>query len=371
MTRIKKFFLLIFLNLFLILIILYAFEFFLGIQDSKWESLARSNNKNKALIVNKEGWGVFNGKVVSNWGYPVIFNDLGIKGFFGFRQRQFEIPKPENVFRVIVLGDSFSWGIGMAEEKRYSNLIEKMLNSRYSFKKFEVINLSVLGICTLQQKEILLKTKEIVQPDLIIIGFCLNDTKPGPESYTLERANFERKFKPFFNSLSFYMGKIGFKRFPDFIKKSILKIAEILNIIPTWEEAVDRTYNKSSPEWNEFLRALIDIKKISDEMGLPPPIFAVLNHGTSTTRPTDYNNPDRELRLYLRWWHQAERAAKRRGFITCNMEDLIKKKLSKEPLAVNRFDLHPSSRLHEVYAEKIFPLVCDIIEKYNLKMDRK
>ncbi len=369
MSKFTKILLVFLFNLLLILILLYGVEFFLNFQRLKRESLANFKVNDQKVIVTKEGWGVLKGKIVSTWGHPVFLSNFGIGGDFYFRQKPFKIPKPEGLFRIVALGDSFTWGTGMPEENRYTNILEKLLNNYFPARKFEVLNLSVLGASTVQERNILFRMKGILQPDLIIIGFCINDPKPGPQGFTPERAKFEKKVKPSLDKISKFMNCVGLPNLSILINDSIFRLAEIFNIIPTWQEAVDRTYNPKSQEWNEFLKALRDIKRFTDELGLPSPIFAVLNHGTSTTQPTEFSNPNRELRLYLKWWHQAERSAKKKGFITCNMEEDIKRYLSKEPLGVNKWDAHPSPKLHEIYANRIFSLICDIIK--NSKGDHR
>lgn len=367
---IKSFFLFVVINTVLILFILYLFEAFLRISDPQREIQNRFSKGNKKIIINSGGWGFLNGRIVSSWGIPVYFRNLGINGV-SFREKPFKTKKPEGTFRIIVLGDSFSWGVGISEDKRYSNILEKLLNSRYKFKKFEVINLSVLGFPTVEERNLLIRMKDIVQPDLIIVGFCINDPKHGSQGSSPERENFKRKIENKFAPISKFMSKIGLKELSNFIIKSIWKFSELTNLIPTWQEVVDRAYNPNSKEWNEFLKALRDIKRVSDEMNLPPPIFAVLNHGTSASKPTNYERPNKELRLYMKWWHQAEKAAKKRGFMTCNMEEEIKRELSNTPLGVNKWDAHPSEKLHEIYARKIFSLVCDITENFGLYGDHE
>jgi lysophospholipase L1-like esterase len=311
------------------------------------------------------GVAAVDGIQVSTWGYPVRFNnEFIIKDIpFLFRQKSFKVPKPEGIFRVIVLGDSLTWGAGLPEEKRYTEILEKLLNSECNkSKKFEVINLSAQGLSTISERDILLKGKDILQPDLIVIGFCLNDPQPRSQDYSPERENFEKKIGRFLR-----WRKIKLTLISSFIKRSVYRLAEILNVIPTWEEALDRVYDPHSKEWNEFLKALTDIKKISDEMGLPPPIFAVLNQGTKYTKPIHYEKPDKEIGLWLKWYHQAEAAAKNVGFLTVNMEDEIKKEPQDISFVVNKWDGHPSEKLNEIYASKIFSLICNVIENQKFQ----
>jgi hypothetical protein len=105
---------------------------------------------------------------------------------------------------------------------------------------------------------------------------------------------------------------------------------------------------------------------MSDEMDLPQPIFAVLNQGTYTDRPTDYNHPDEELQLYLRWYHQAEGTAAQLGFNPINYEQELAQQMTTEPYAVTVLDGHPSARVHRIYAEKLFKEIAGYIESGQL-----
>src|SRR5262249_13532460 len=48
----------------------------------------------------------------------------------GFREREIP-PKTAGRYRIAVVGDSFTWGQGIEEADRYSNLIEKFLGSGF------------------------------------------------------------------------------------------------------------------------------------------------------------------------------------------------------------------------------------------------
>ena len=66
---------------------------------------------------------------------PVHINSRGTRGL------EFQVPKPAGTFRVLSLGDSRTFGWGLAEAETYSGLIEKQLQARVgSGKKIEVIN---------------------------------------------------------------------------------------------------------------------------------------------------------------------------------------------------------------------------------------
>lgn len=93
---------------------------------------------------------------------------------FGFRDGNRTLEKPANTFRILMLGDSFTEGWGVAQDKTFSALLENKLNS-LSRGRFEVINMGVAGYSPLleylQLKNIGLEFK----PDLVILNFDYTD----------------------------------------------------------------------------------------------------------------------------------------------------------------------------------------------------
>jgi len=121
------------------------------------------------------------------WGHEVINNR------YGFREREFGVPKPEGCFRVMVLGDSFTWGAGLPVEQRYTNVLEGLLRQAYPGRQIEVLNFGTPGGPTVGERDIFRATKDAVGPDVVVVGFCLNDTQPKSQHYSVEREAFERK----------------------------------------------------------------------------------------------------------------------------------------------------------------------------------
>lgn len=93
---------------------------------------------------------------------------------FGFRDGKRTLEKPANTFRILMLGDSFTEGWGVAQDKTFSALLENKLNSMNS-GRFEVINMGVASYSPLleyvQLKNIGLEFK----PDLVILNFDHTD----------------------------------------------------------------------------------------------------------------------------------------------------------------------------------------------------
>jgi len=99
---------------------------------------------------------------------------------YGMRDDEPVISDTDHVHRIIAIGDSFTFGYGVRGEDSYPNVLEKMLNRENGAKKFEVLNLGLGGYST-QQEAIVLKYKGLMwDPELIIIGYVLNDPEIDP-----------------------------------------------------------------------------------------------------------------------------------------------------------------------------------------------
>lgn len=108
----------------------------------------------------------------------------------GFRDREYGISKPENTFRILMLGDSYTEGYGVEAAESFSKQLEKMLNDKSSSGKanvgksrqasaisrdYEVINTGV-GSYSPIIEYLLLKYKGVaLQPDMVILNFDWSD----------------------------------------------------------------------------------------------------------------------------------------------------------------------------------------------------
>jgi hypothetical protein len=92
--------------------------------------------------------------------YPIEINTHGM--------RQHELPKlkPARTKRIAVLGDSFIWGIGVADDDRLTELIENRLQST------QVLNFGVSGYAPIQY-HLMVPRVMALDPDIIVLVFCL------------------------------------------------------------------------------------------------------------------------------------------------------------------------------------------------------
>ncbi len=94
----------------------------------------------------------------------------------GLRDREYAIPKPPSVFRILMLGDSFTEGGGLPIEATVPKQLESQLNRRCG-PVFEVINAGVASYSPILEY-LLLKTVGLaLHPDLVVLEFDMTDLK--------------------------------------------------------------------------------------------------------------------------------------------------------------------------------------------------
>jgi len=96
----------------------------------------------------------------------------------GFRGEPVNAEKPAGVRRIVMLGDSITFGNSVAWNQTFSYELQRMLNERAGRRKFEVLNLGVSGYNTGQELATLRELGLAFSPDLIILNVCLNDSDP-------------------------------------------------------------------------------------------------------------------------------------------------------------------------------------------------
>lgn len=91
---------------------------------------------------------------------------------FGFRDTEHDYAKPQGVFRILGLGDSFTEGAGANFEETYLFRLESMLNNRQGkHPKIEIIKAGIGGYSAEPERILLQYYGVKYEPDLILVGF--------------------------------------------------------------------------------------------------------------------------------------------------------------------------------------------------------
>jgi lysophospholipase L1-like esterase len=94
----------------------------------------------------------------------------------GFRDIEFPPVQSSRAFRIVCLGDSWTFGWNVGQEFTYPAQLKNLLKQTFPDTSFEVFNLGVGGYSSYQGLQLLKRKALALQPDLVVIGFAMNDS---------------------------------------------------------------------------------------------------------------------------------------------------------------------------------------------------
>lgn len=110
-------------------------------------------------------------------GVPVAINSIGL------RDREYG-PKASGTTRILMLGDSLTFGWGVREEDTPSKLLETSLNGGDSDRHYEVVNSGVGNYNTAMQVSYFFDKGRALEPDVVILNYFINDAESTPRRKT-------------------------------------------------------------------------------------------------------------------------------------------------------------------------------------------
>lgn len=87
----------------------------------------------------------------------------------GWRDLEHDVEKPDGIFRILVLGDSFIEANSVKFEDTFHRHVEEL--ARAAGNNVEVINMGVAGYGTLQEYLVFQYIGHLYNPDLVLVGF--------------------------------------------------------------------------------------------------------------------------------------------------------------------------------------------------------
>jgi len=199
---------------------------------------------------------------------PIVINE------YGLHDDSFPIKKRKKELRILNLGDSITMGHGVTKDETYSKFLELILSD--SLREYEIIqaiNTVVQGYSTFQELEVLNRSLKF-DPDIVTIGFCLNDaTEPFVVNKELGGIglDYHRVTQAPNKLLSFFLNETGFGRLVQEIRirkldANQMKIAELYDVKKMITKQVDSTYQS---QWNFTLAELNKIYTVCKMKDIP------------------------------------------------------------------------------------------------------
>jgi lysophospholipase L1-like esterase len=97
----------------------------------------------------------------------------------GFRSGPIAAAKRPGVLRVACIGDSWTFGMNVNQDQTYPARLDAWLRQQTPGSDVEVMNFGVLGYTSFQGLELLRRRVLDLHPDVLVIGFGMNDSDVG------------------------------------------------------------------------------------------------------------------------------------------------------------------------------------------------
>jgi lysophospholipase L1-like esterase len=112
----------------------------------------------------------------------------------GLRDDEIRLPKPPHVFRILLLGDSFTFGVGVELHETFTKQLEVLLNQPGSQGRYEVINGGCSSYSPILEYLFLVHKGLALAPDLVILNYDLSDVQDDYKYSQL--ADFDQDGRP-------------------------------------------------------------------------------------------------------------------------------------------------------------------------------
>jgi len=260
----------------------------------------------------------------------------------GHRDNEFAADKPENTFRIVVLGDSLTFGEGVEDvNDLYTEIIETKLNRGQFSYRIEVINTAQCGYNVAEYLRTMKHQGLSYGPDLVMIGFFLNDIEDSKEN----RPRTEILPGPLHRLLS----KVSFVYHYTYYGISSALLGE------RWD-AYTRAYTSPhSHDWKRFALYWEELLTVCRDRGIPAVVIILpcIEHLDDEHEHIDVY--DRVASLSIE-----------NGAAVMNVFPTLKGRQPKE-LRVGVTDAHPNKEAHKIYAESIYAFLMENEELIHLE----
>ncbi|MEK6643602.1 MAG: SGNH/GDSL hydrolase family protein [Planctomycetota bacterium] len=244
----------------------------------------------------------------------------------GIRGKDTTAAKPPDVWRVVCLGDSFTFGEGVQEVDTYPVCMEALLAGSVPGKRVQVINAGVQAQGTVDELNWFRIGPWQFQPDVVTLGFVLNDATPRLETMR-HHTEWTEGFR-----LS-WLGRVS--KLSEWVERVRWSRGQAREFLATTRASF------ASADWEACKRALSDF---ADESRRRPFRFVVVIFPVLTQLDASY--PFADL-------HGLVRSACVERKIECI--DLLDdyRGLAPESLWVHPTDQHPNERANAIAARRI------------------
>ncbi|MCM2254408.1 MAG: SGNH/GDSL hydrolase family protein [Vicinamibacteria bacterium] len=176
----------------------------------------------------------------------------------GYRDAERAVPAPAGVRRVLSLGDSFAWGHGIEAEDAYPARIERRLRRERAGEAWEVVNLALPGLRSVDHAQQLRDEGFAYGPELVLLGYVLNDSEDADAAEARRALDWQAQAGP---SPSFF-DRSALVRF---VRFRLFATAENRRRV----EGYRSMYAEDAPGWRAGRQALLAMGEQCRARGVP------------------------------------------------------------------------------------------------------
>lgn len=220
---------------------------------------------------------------------------------FGFNDEDYQIPKPPGTYRIVFLGDSFSWACG--RQDNYVGVARRLLKERCPDRNLEVINTGYPMTHTGEQLALLKKFVLQYEPDMVVLGFFAGNDFVDGDPYRKRIVLNETFLDIDKREETVFLGYpiLGKSRLWEFLKQKLRVLAEGVGKAAELAEPVERAPGQEpeeepaeKPGDNESVAhsaVLPEATTTRPGIGEPGQIRAVLEFLARSCPPETHNEP--------------------------------------------------------------------------------
>jgi len=239
----------------------------------------------------------------------------------GLRDREYPVSKKEK-YRIIVLGDSLTFGWGVEEEDTFVSILEQKINKLYPA---EIINFGAGNYNTEQEVNLFIEKGLKYKPDKVVVFYFINDAELTPKKSKLW-------FLGYSQLISFYWSRINIlinKYFPD----------------QSFKDYYSNLYEKNQKGWLNAQKSFLRLKNIYHQNGIR--LQVVLLPELHDVDNKIFNNEYSKVSAFL------ESA----GIDYLNLATLFTGYDNPISLWVAMDDAHPNALAHRMIADNSFEFI--------------
>lgn len=244
------------------------------------------------------------------------------KNKYGLRDVEFPIEKPSRETRILALGNSTTYGSGVAQEMTWPKQLQHLLNNNQTDKSYFVINAGGQGNSPFEALDFLKEKGVYYDPSLIIFAFSPSMiAKTAEFSRKHSRSSHTKDISPSFTARmksqtreammimhKFLHGSLTYAAFDYYVRKNLYYfgiIQDDLNkpsgVVYAYAFDVKGVeLDKVNTAYDNFYALLKEIKTVSDTNGIPLIIVNIPSQFEISNLPSD--NPRRfpkdKIRIY-------------------------------------------------------------------------